>query len=299
MQFPFHLVDVFAEAKYQGNQLAVVEHDGELTSEQMLAIAREINFAETTFVDRRTLQDTAVAVRIFTPDQELPFAGHPTLGTAYVIREALLKTSPRQIVLKLGVGNIPVDFGEDGVLWMEQKQPTFGQTYAHADVADFLGIQPGNLMMNLPVEEVSTGIMFQIVPVQSRAILNTLQPDAGKFLDFLKHHDRHVGTNRLGCLVFTTETYEPQHDLNCRMFYPMNATVLEDSATGSANGCLLAYLLKHRVLDSTELQLRVEQGYAIPRPSLLYHDGRLGPDGRYQLRIGGRVQPVATGLWTA
>lgn len=298
MPHSFHIVDVFAEKKYQGNQLAVFEHTGDLSTEHMLAIAREINFAETTFVDTRSLGENEANVRIFTPDQELPFAGHPTLGTAYVLRKHLLPGNPRQLVLNLGVGPIAVTAEED-VLWMEQKQPTFGNRYEAAEVARFLGISPTDILSDFALEEVSTGILFLIVPVRSRRVLHDMVPDTAAFLAFLQQHSRHMGAVRMGCLVFTTETYEPQHDVSCRMFYPMNASVIEDSATGSANGCLLAYLLKHQVLNNPTLRLRVEQGYAIPRPSLLYHHGELLPNGDYLLRIGGKVQPVARGQWDA
>lgn len=296
MQISFHIVDVFAEKKYEGNQLAVFEHEGQLNATQMLAIAKEINFAETTFINRSTDRSKGFEVRIFTPDQELPFAGHPTLGTAYVIREEILKQPVAQIMLSLKVGAISVDF-TDNVLWMQQINPGFGQTYSKDEVADFLGLTPDDVVSDFPVEEVSTGILFQIVPLRSLAALKSIEVDLAKFLRFLQQHNRHMGTSRMGCMVFTQETYEPDNHISSRMFYPMNNSMVEDAATGSANGCLLAYLLKHQVLSNDSLQLRVEQGYAMSRPSLLYHDGkRLGRD-KYSIRIGGKVQKVSHGWW--
>ncbi|MDJ1504105.1 PhzF family phenazine biosynthesis protein [Xanthocytophaga agilis] len=296
MQIPFHIVDVFAEKKYEGNQLAVFEHEGQLNKIQMLAIAKEINFAETTFINRAADSSYGFEVRIFTPDQELPFAGHPTLGTAYIIREEILKQPVAQIMLSLKIGAIPVDF-TDNVLWMQQINPSFGQTYSKDEVADFLGLTPDDILSDFPVEEVSTGILFQIVPLRSLAALKSIQVDLAKFLKFLQHYNRHMGSSRMGCMVFTQETYEPDNHISSRMFYPMNNSMVEDAATGSANGCLLAYLLKNQVLSNDSLQIRVEQGYAMSRPSLLYHDGkRLGRD-QYTIRIGGKVQKVSHGWW--
>jgi len=297
MQIPFHIVDVFAESKYQGNQLAVLEHDGQLSQEQMLAVAREINFAETTFINRAGDAIHGFEVRIFTPDQELPFAGHPTLGTALVIREKILQQPVSQVVLRLKVGAVPVDFTGD-ILWMQQKNPTFEKTYPREEVVDFLGIAPADILSGSPVEEVSTGILFQIVPLNSLSVMNAIRVDLPKFLHFLQRNDRHTGGNRMGCLVFTRETHEPANQLSCRMFYPMNNSMIEDAATGSANGCLLAYLLKHRLLESDAVQIRVEQGYAMGRPSLLYHDGQHLTEDQYSIRIGGKVQQIATGVWT-
>lgn len=299
MELPFYIVDVFAEQKYQGNQLAVLEHDGQLTHDQMLAVAKEINFAETTFINRAASAENSFEVRIFTPDQELPFAGHPTLGTAFVIREEILKQPAERVTLnlKLKVGDIPVDFVEN-VLWMRQINPTFGQKYPREEVADYLGLAPEDISPNFPIEEVSTGILFQIVPLESLSALKKIRVDPQKFLSFLQRHDRHLGANRMGCLVFTKETYEPENQVSSRMFYPMNNAMIEDSATGSANGCLLGYLLKNQYFGSDELQLRVEQGYAIPRPSLLYHDGAQLADDKYRIRIGGKVQKIARGWWT-
>jgi len=296
MNLPFYIADVFAESKYQGNQLAVLEHNGSLTHDQMLGIAKEINFAETTFINRAADSTSGYEVRIFTPDQELPFAGHPTLGTAYIIREKILKQPVAQVTLRLKIGNIPVDFTDD-VLWMQQVNPTFGKAYSREGVADFLNLDPGDIATDFPIEEVSTGILFQIVPLQSLAALKSIQVDTAKFLRFLHQHNRHAGQQRMGCLVFTRETYEPDNQLSCRMFYPMNNTMVEDSATGSANGCLLAYVLKNRFFGTDEVRVRVEQGYAIPRPSLLYHHGKRLSDSEFSIRIGGKVQPIASGVW--
>lgn len=122
---PFHIVDVFAEQKYQGNQLAVFEYDGSIATETMQAMAKEINFAETTFINTKTsTPEGGYDVRIFTTEQEIPFAGHPTLGTAFIIREQIIKQPVSQVVLNLKVGKIPVDFVGDK-LWMQQINPIF------------------------------------------------------------------------------------------------------------------------------------------------------------------------------
>lgn len=143
----FYIVDVFAEEKYQGNQLAVVISTAELLSaEEMLSIAKEMNYSETSFVLSEGRENNSFDVRIFTPEQEVPFAGHPTLGTAYIIQQKLLGERVEQINLNLKVGQIPVTFSysESGPdqLWMNQKNPTFGRQFDRNEIFGVLGIKP-------------------------------------------------------------------------------------------------------------------------------------------------------------
>ena len=162
MKIPFHIIDVFAEQKYQGNQLAVFEHDGSISTETMQAMAREINFAETTFINTKTSTLEGYDVRIFTTEQEIPFAGHPTLGTAFIIREQIIKQPVSQVVLNLGVGKILVDFVGDK-LWMQQINPIFGKDYSSVELADLLGISLEDMMPEFPILDVSTGLAYLII----------------------------------------------------------------------------------------------------------------------------------------
>ncbi len=301
MQIPFYIVDVFAEKKYQGNQLAVFEHDGTIPTETMLAMAKETTFAESTFINTKTSSiETGFDVRIFTTEQEIPFAGHPTLGTAFVIAEQIIKKPIQQVVLNLGVGKIPVDFVED-TLWMKQINPIFREEYTADELAEMLGIQTSDMMPEFPILEVSTGLAFLIVPVKNLSAIQNMKPNADKVHDFLLKHQLYKTNNPSGksvnFFIFTKETYSPENQLNGRMFMLEDGILKEDSATGSANGCLLGYLLKTNFLGTDNIQISVEQGYEIPRPSILYHDGQKISETDLSIKIGGKVQWVAKGEW--
>src|SRR5215216_1897518 len=160
----FYIVDVFAEEKYAGNQLAVVRGGAGLPDERLQKIALEMNYSETTFVLSEEESDGGYDVRIFTPGREVPFAGHPTLGTAYVIRHEILAEPADRVTLNLKAGRIPVTFGE--VLWMRQLPPTFGSKLDRDPAARALNLEPTDLDDRFPVQEVSTGLPAIIVPLR-------------------------------------------------------------------------------------------------------------------------------------
>jgi trans-2,3-dihydro-3-hydroxyanthranilate isomerase len=285
----FSIVDVFAEDKYAGNQLAVVRRAEGLTGAAMQKIAREINFSETTFVLSDRKRRGGYDVRIFTPAAELPFAGHPTLGTAFVIQQDLIKEPVRKVVLNLKVGSIPVTFGFRGrkpdVLWMKQIQPRFGITLEAGRVAPVLGLKPDDLDPRFPVQEVSTGIPFVIVPVKTLAAVKRSGFRADKLAG--------LTAEGKAFLLFAPQTYSPGNDLNVRVFAHCYG-VGEDPATGSANGCLAGYLVRHRYFGGPRVDIRVEQGHEVGRPSLLLL--RAGEKaGKTDVFVGGRVILVARG----
>jgi trans-2,3-dihydro-3-hydroxyanthranilate isomerase len=294
----FHIVDVFAEAKYEGNQLAVFEHYGNISTELMQKMANETNFTETTFIDMQTIDNEIVDVRIFTKEMEVPFAGHPTLGTAFVLKK-LRGKNETDVKLNLKIGVIEVHtIGE--TLWMQQINPSFRGDYSKTEVADFLGIQASDIA-DFPIEEVCTGLPFVFVPVKNKAVVEKSRINFDKWENFLK-------TNQLfktnspwgmtsGVFIFTNETSRPENHLHGRMYWHEGGAVMEDSATGSANGCLLGYILKNKYLGEGEVYARVEQGFEIPRPSILELSGKQLSDNRYLIRVGGKVQAVATGEW--
>ena len=144
----FFITDVFSEGPYAGNQLATLPDAGDISSDEMQKIAREFNFSETTFITGGSLE-TGFDVRIFTPSSELPFAGHPTLGTSFLIRNEILKSDVPEIALNLGVGKIPVRFAADDVLWMTQKSPEFGEIVSGELVAAELGLAPDQVEVRL------------------------------------------------------------------------------------------------------------------------------------------------------
>ena len=283
----FHIVDVFAETKYAGNQLAVFRGAGELSGVEMQRIAREINFSETTFILSDEPNKGGFEVRIFTPREEVPFAGHPTLGTAYIINHAILQGKVNEVVLNLKVGQIPVHFSPDGYCWMKQIQPVFGPTHEAGILADVLGLNVHDLDERFPVEEVSTGLPFFIVPLKTIAALRQAKVDQGKYFELIKN------TLAKGVLIFCPETHEAGNDLSVRVFVDYYG-VPEDPATGSGNGCLAGYLVKQRYFGQERINIRSEQGYEIGRPSLLLLKAE-GSGGKIDIAVGGKCVVVAKG----
>jgi trans-2,3-dihydro-3-hydroxyanthranilate isomerase len=282
----FYIVDVFAESKYAGNQLAVVRRAGDLTASQMQQIAQEMHFSETSFILSEEQRDRGYDVRIFTPEAQVPFAGHPTLGTAFVIREEILHTRVDQICLNLPVGQIPVTFDVDE-LWMDQIAPTFGPTRTVEEVAGAIGLESSDIDERYPIQEVSTGLPFLIVPLTTLDAAKRVQTDRVRLGRVLE------GLDAEGVLVFAPETYHAQNQLNVRVLVP-ELGVPEDPATGSGNGSLAGYLVKHRYFGSGEINIRVEQGYEIGRPSLLLLRAK-DRVGAVEVRVGGKVFPAARG----
>ena len=287
MGWTFYIVDVFAEKKYAGNQLAVVRGAGDLSGEEMQKIALEMNYSETTFVlgEEGSGEAGGYDVRIFTPGEEVPFAGHPTLGTAYVIRHEILDRPTESIALNLKAGRIPVTFGD--IPRMQQLPPTFGATFDPALVARALNLQETDLDERHPAQEVSTGLPAIVIPLKNLDALKRCRVDRERYLDLVS------GTEAKNLYVFCPEPHEQGNDLAARMFADYYG-VPEDPATGSAAGCLAGYLVEHRYFGTTTVDVRVEQGYEIDRPSLLYLQAERNDDG-ISVSVGGKVQMVARG----
>ena len=284
MSLTFYIVDVFAEEKYAGNQLAVVRGGAGLPDETLQKIALEMNYSETTFVLSEEESEGGYDVRIFTPGDELPFAGHPTLGTAYVIQHEILASPGERITLNLKAGEIAVTFGE--VLWMRQLPPTFGEVLDHASVARALNLEAADLDDHYPVQEVSTGLPALIVPLRDLDALRRCKVDWERYTE--------VAGSGKNLYVFCPESHDDgPGDLSARMF-ANDLGVPEDPATGSAAGCLAAYLLEHCYLGTDSVDVRVEQGYEIGRPSLLYLQAARDGD-EMRVDVGGKVQLVARG----
>jgi trans-2,3-dihydro-3-hydroxyanthranilate isomerase len=288
----FFIVDVFAKTRYTGNQLAVVTGASSLKTEEMQRIAKEMNYSETTFVLSEEERDGGYDVRIFTPERELPFAGHPTLGTAYVIGREMARGLVSEVVLNLGVGQIPVSLArtgeEEAILWMRQVPPTFLRILDSEPVCGALGIARESVDERFPVEEVTTGVPFIIVPLKNLESLKKAKIVPERYLRLVE--------NTEAKLVFCPETHEEGNDLSARVFAGYLG-VPEDPATGSANGCLAGYLVKHRYVGKDNIDVRVEQGYEIGRPSLLLVRAEDRRD-KIDVSVGGRVIMVAKGQLT-
>jgi trans-2,3-dihydro-3-hydroxyanthranilate isomerase len=283
----FSIVDVFAEHKYAGNQLAVFRGAASLSADEMQSIAREMHFSETTFIVSDQPTNGGFDVRIFTPKEEVPFAGHPTLGTAHIIHSEIAAGTPSRVLLNLKVGQIPVTFTPDGYCWMKQVAPAFGTQHGAPGLADVLGLDPSDFDDRFPVEEVSTGLYFFIVPLRSIAALKKARIDKDRYYGLIETAESK------GILVFCPETHEPHNDISVRVFVDYYG-VPEDPATGSGNGCLAAYLAQHRYFGKDAVNVRAEQGYEIDRPSLLLLRAE-GSGQDMKVQVGGKCVTVAQG----
>jgi trans-2,3-dihydro-3-hydroxyanthranilate isomerase len=285
----FFIVDVFAEKKYTGNQLAVVQDADGLNSRKMQAIAKEMSFSETTFILSTKDTPSGWRVRIFTPEHEIPFAGHPTLGTAFVIQREMLMRKDACVTLDLKAGKIPVrpDEADTELLWMKQLPPTVEGRLSARDVAPMLNLDVSELDAGYPIEVVSTGTPFIIVP------LRTLDAVKKAGLDLPRYYALIQNLSAKAVLLYTSEAEIPGNDIHARLFADYYG-VPEDPATGSANGCLAGYLVRHRFFGSDRVDIKVEQGYEIGRPSLLRLRARQLAD-EIEVYVGGRVMLVARG----
>jgi len=285
----FYIVDVFTEEKYAGNQLAVFRGGAALSGSEMQRIAREMNFSETTFIITETERAGGYDVRIFTPNEEVPFAGHPTLGTAHVIRSEILGGQADRVTLNVKAGQIPVTFnqGPGGISWMKQLSPVFGQQLDRVQVASVLNLSPAEIDDRFPIEEVSTGLPFIITPLKS---LNALQK-AKVNLDYLFALIEHTWAK--GILVFCPEAHSQTDHISVRVFVD-EFGIPEDPATGSGNGCLAGYLVRHRYWGQPAIEVTSEQGYEIGRPSLLYLKAD-EQDEKINVWVGGKSITIAKG----
>jgi len=294
-QLEYFLVDVFTDTPLKGNPLAVVMNTCNLSTGQMQAIAREFNLSETTFVERRSPEverDEGVRVRVFTTQEELPFAGHPTLGTASVLLENAPETAQEGTVkLALNVGPVPVRFApDDGNGWfgeMKQPEPRFGAELNPAEVAPLLGLAAGDLDPRLEPQVVSTGSPFAIVLLRSVEALGRLKVDQEKATAWLR---------RCGARWFYVLAPSPVQKQGAGQPYQARMQFYngEDPATGSAAGCAISYLVAHGLVKSDE-RVRVRQGVEIGRPSELFLTAKMDSAKVSDVRVAGRTVLVAKG----
>jgi trans-2,3-dihydro-3-hydroxyanthranilate isomerase len=281
-------LDVFASRPLEGNQLAVFADGSGLSSEEMQALARETNLSETTFILPREAdaeKKEGVKVRIFTTQEELRFAGHPTLGTAWHLAE---ERDVDAITLDLPVGKVPVTFRrEDGKLVfgeMRQRDPEFGSVHEPEAVANALGLPLSTLDPSLPVQTVSTGMPFAIVPVRS---LDTLK----NFTLFWPNAEAYLKkTDAKFFYLVSRETVSKQATVHARMIFYNG----EDPATGSAAGCCTGWAVKHGVL-APEQQGVIEQGIEMKRPSLIHIRASRAGERVTNVRIGGAAVTIFRG----
>ena len=302
-EYRFIQVDVFTDQPFGGNPLAVFPEAEGLVTEEMQQLAREMNLSETTFVFPPQAEGADFRVRIFTPAAELPFAGHPVVGTHWVLAHlgrVNLQEPVTQVRFELGVGVLPADLhvagGRVERVVMTQGRPTFHTVLKDvAELAEGLGLPPDAITATeWPVQVVSTGVPQMMVPVRSLEQVQAL--DASRLnVSALSRVCRAASTDCV--MVFTLETESPDSTVHVRMFAPLLG-VPEDPATGSANGGLGAYLVHHRAVPVTEPTTHIlsEQGAEMGRPSTLHVEVDSKGEEITAVRVGGQVIPVAEGV---
>lgn len=297
----FYQADVFTALPFGGNPVAVIPDAEGLSDDQLQQIAREMNLSETVFVFPPTDQAAVARLRIFTPTQEIPFAGHPVLGTFYILAELGIipaKQAVTRLMQECNIGLFPVELhAEDGHVErvvMTQPKPEFlgpvEETEDLYKVASALGLAKHVIAdTKWPVEVVSTGLPVMIVPVRTLTAVRSIRPDATAITDLC----RRFGAN--GLMVFTTVTVEPSATVHTRMFAP-SIGILEDPATGSASGALGAYLVQNGVVDVLPVtEIIAEQGFEIDRPSSIYIEVESDDDIIQSVKVGGQCVKVIEG----
>jgi len=281
-------VDVFSSEVLRGNPLAVFLDGRGLSDQEMQALAREMNLSETTFIlprDPATENASGIRVRIFTVQEELPFAGHPTLGTAFVLRGS---TGASEIVLDLNVGKVPVRFedrdGKPSFGEMTQVDPTFGSIHDTDGVSRACGLSADAIDSSVPIQTVSTGLPYVIVPLRSLEAMHSLSLDPKRIAEYMDKTD-----GRFFYFV-SRETVDPAARLHARMLFYNG----EDPATGSAGGCAAAWMVAHGVAQPEE-RVPIEQGIEMNRPSRIFVRAGKKDNRVINVRVGGHATEIMRG----
>jgi trans-2,3-dihydro-3-hydroxyanthranilate isomerase len=300
----FYHADVFTDEPFGGNPVAVFPDADGLTDVELQQIAREMNLSETVFVFPPTDNAAVVKMRIFTPTQEIPFAGHPVIGTFFVLgslKRLSLKEPVTRVLQECNLGLFPVDIhSRDGVIErvvMSQPSPQFldviDEQEALFAIARSLGITKALITeTRFPVQVVSTGLPVIIVPVRTLTAVRSIIPDVSAIAELSQQY----GAN--GLMVFSTMTVEQSSTVHTRMFAPLIG-IVEDPATGSASGALGAYLVQHGVVDIGPITtITAEQGYEIDRPSRILIQVDSDEEIIQSVTVGGQAMMVVEGTLT-
>lgn len=300
-RYQFVQIDVFTSKPLEGNPLSVFPDARGLSDKEMQDLARETNLQETTFVlprDPKIEQERGVKVRIFVPGEEIPFGGHPTLGTAMVLRNLRLADGKRakiagenrnEIVLDLKVGKVPVVFHEepDGRVFgeMHQVDPEFGPLHNRETVAALLDLNPGEIADEWPIQTISTGLPFAIMPIKKLSTLQSLHLDLNKVYKYLDRQNP-----KCDFYYVCRDTQDREVGLRARCIIPIG----EDPATGSAAGCAAAWMVRYGIAQPEEI-VHIEQGVEMKRPSHLFVRVAKAGDRITNVRVGGHAVQIMQG----
>ncbi len=298
MGYPIHIVDVFTDRALTGNQLAVVLDAGDIAPDVMQKVAREMNFSETTFVMPPSQPGHAAKVRIFTPGKELPFAGHPTVGTAWVLAtQGLVPGEALEFTLEEGVGPVAVrgERGPNGLtFWMTHPPIVFGEVISdRRRIATGLGLDESYLMADIPLQVATTGLDFLYVALTDERAVDAAMSDKARL------RDAFAGRAPLPVFLFAPAG---ANRLYSRMFAPDANGIDEDPATGSASGPLGAFAVKYGLVPrSGSVSITSEQGTKMGRQSIIHIRLKYGADKDIptKIEVGGAVMPVVTGTLVA
>jgi trans-2,3-dihydro-3-hydroxyanthranilate isomerase len=283
MEIPFYQVDVFTDHIFGGNPLAVFTQGQNFKEEDLQKVAREMNLSETTFVYPSTTNEADYDVRIFTPTREIPFAGHPTLGTAYVLRKYGSATE-NTLRLNFKAGIIPVSIEGDKIFMQHPPAQTLQELSPSKTIAEALGIPFSGLDENLPIKVVSTGFPALFIPVKLFSVINDIVINTQTLNEVLRPLEIDL------IYPFCRETLNPENTVHARAFAP-GLGIPEDPATGSVAGAMGAYWAS--LSDEKEINMVIEQGYEMQRPSLIHVE--VSNWENQIIRVGGQCQPVFTG----
>ena len=287
METPFYQVDVFSERLFAGNPLAVFLNGENFKENQLQQVAREMNLSETTFVFPPSIPNTNFDVRIFTPKKEIPFAGHPTLGTAFVLKDSgLIPSTKKHLLLNFKSGLIPVHLKDDGIILMKTPAGKILQTFSNTkEVGDTLGLKPHNIEPNLPIQTVTTGFPALLVPINSLGAMKEILLDLALLKPLLKEAKVDM------IYPFTRQTFEEKTSVHARGFAPFIG-IPEDPGTGSVASALGYYLNQK---NSKENRIIIEQGYEMKRASNIFVEVDEVEGRANEIRVGGRVRLVFKG----
>ena len=277
---PFYFTDVFTQGPYSGNQLATLIPAKPLADSIMQSIAREINFSETSFVTGGSMS-AGFDIRIFTPTEEIPFAGHPVLGSAFVVRKAFGLESSSEVGLNLAGGKVPVSFKDPGFQFFTRDQVQISEAQDLGGLIQDLGLKPEDIDSRYPCCRASAGLRFLIIPLVSVAAL------------------RSIDSSQVNCqepvFLFAPADAGMAEHIRARMFAP-GLGVVEDAATGSASCALGGYLVEYEYFGSTQVTILIGQGFEMGRPSHI-HVTAVKNGKHFNIEVGGQIRLVGQGHW--